>query len=97
MSATNAIGEGELSEVVSHYAQTKPAAPAAPFRVSSEKVDETTGSITLAWSPLVYTGGVPATGFKLYSVDSSDQVVLRFDGTDKPEVLETTITGLILD
>ena len=83
--------------MVSHFAQAKPGAPTAPYRVSSEKNDETYGSITLAWSPLVDTGGVPATGFKLYSVDSSNEVVLEFDGTDAPEILETTVSGLILD
>jgi hypothetical protein len=37
------------------------------------------------------------TGFKLYSIDEADTVVLEFDGTDQPEVLIYSVTGLILD
>jgi hypothetical protein len=31
--------------------------------------DETYGEITLGWLPLIESGGVPITGYKLYSVD----------------------------
>jgi hypothetical protein len=65
----NAVGEGELSSVVGHYAQSLPGKPLSPYRVSSEKTSASTASITLAWYPLIETGGVPATGFKLYSID----------------------------
>jgi hypothetical protein len=35
VSAVNAIGEGVLSDVISHFAQSKPGKPIAPYRVSS--------------------------------------------------------------
>lgn len=59
-----------------------PGKPQAPYRVSSEQTSETTASITLAWHPLIETGGVPATGFKLYSIDEDNLTVLEFDGAD---------------
>lgn len=40
---------------------------------------------------------MPTTGFKLYSVDENDETTLEFDGTDLPEILEYTVTGLVLD
>lgn len=97
VSATNEIGEGELSDVVSHYAQSVPGKPLSPYRVFSEKISETTASITLAWYPLTETGGVPATGFKLYSIDEDEVTTLEFDGTDLPEILTTVVTDLALD
>ena len=74
-------------------AQSIPSAPAAPYRVTSDS----TPSITLAWSPPVNTGGVSLTGFKLYSVDNTNTAVLQFDGTDKPAILQYTVTGLSLN
>lgn len=82
--------------MISHFAQSYPGKPLAPYRVSSDKVDESTASITIAWYPLLDTGGVPATGFKLYSI-ADDVTTLEFDGTDLPDVLTTVVTGLVLD
>jgi len=73
VSAVNDIGEGVLSQVVSHYAQSKPGKPEPPYRVASEMTSDDTASITLAWYPLIDSGAVPTTGFKLYSVDESDE------------------------
>jgi hypothetical protein len=46
---------------------------------------------------MIETGGVPATGFKLYSVDENEVTTLEFDGTDMPEILTTVVTDLVLD
>ena len=59
-----------------------PGKPEQVYRVTSSKTSETTASIELAWYPLIETGGVPITGFKLYSVDESNTIVLEFDGSD---------------
>jgi hypothetical protein len=56
-----------------------------------------TASITLSWNPILVTGGVPITGFMLYSVDQDDVTTLQLDATDQPEVLIFTIEGLALD
>ena len=82
---------------MSHFAQSIPGKPLAPFRISSDKTSETTASITLEWYPLTETGGVPATGFKLYSIDEDSVMTLEFDGTDLPEILTSVVTDLVLD
>ena len=87
VASVNAIGEGPLSAEVQSYAQSLPGPPDAPVRVSSEQDDSTTASITLEWNPLLDTGGVPLTGYKVYATDSMDNVSLVFDGTDSPEIL----------
>ena len=71
------------------FAQSLPGKPGPPVRVSSAKVDATTASITLEWSPLIETGGVPLTGYKLYVVDDKDEIALVYDGTDEPAVTQT--------
>ena len=44
------------------------------------------------------TGGVPLTGYKLYQVQVSTNITtLAYDGTNVPNVLSTTVTGLVLD
>ena len=44
------------------------------------------------------TGGVPLTGYKLYQLkDGEIEAFLAFDGTDQPEILQTTLSGLDLD
>lgn len=62
----NAIGEGDLSDVKSHFAQSKPGVPLAPYRHSESKEPDDTATITMRWYPLIETGGVPCTGFKLF-------------------------------
>lgn len=53
--------------MVSHFAQAKPMKASPPYRVSSQlSDDELTAQIELAWHPILETGGVPLTGFKLY-------------------------------
>ena len=104
MSAYNAIGESiSNSTEVASFAQSLPGVVDAPIRVSSE-VDPDDGSgtltasITLRWSPLFDTGGVPLTGYKLYALHiDTDTTSLVFDGTDRPEITETTVSGLELD
>ena len=83
--------------MVSHYAQSVPGKPEAPYRISSSKASETTASIELAWYPLLETGGVPLTGFKLYSVNEDDKKVVEFDGSDHPEILTFSVGGLKLN
>jgi hypothetical protein len=39
-------------------------------------MDEDSASIEIAWYPILETGGVPLTGFKLYSVDINGTVAL---------------------
>jgi len=97
VSSVNAVGESELSLVISHFAQSVPGKPEAVYRVSSTQETDTTASIELAWHPLIQTGGVPVTGFRLYSVDEAANIVLEFDGTDQPELLSYEVTGLRLD
>jgi hypothetical protein len=98
LSAVNKIGESLLpSEIVSHYAQSLPGVPDSPRRVASLKTSATTASITLAWNPLLVTGGVPITGFKLYSVDRNENIVLQLDATNQPQILTHTIKDLLLD
>ena len=56
--------------------------------MSSEKeIGDMTASITLAWNPLIDTGGVPLTGYKLYAVDEAQTETLVYDGTDSPEIV----------
>ena len=94
----NAIGEGELSLEVSSFAQSLPGKPEAPQRVASEQTSLTEASITLEWTPLTDTGGVPLTGYQLYAIDSSDaSMSLLYDGTDFPEVVQVTVLALSID
>jgi hypothetical protein len=66
-------------------------------RVTSTS-DGATASITLKWAATTASGGVALTGYRLYQIDEVAVVTtLAYDGTDHPEVLETTITGLTLD
>ena len=56
--------------------------------MSSEKeIGDMTASITLAWNPLIDTGGVPLTGYKLYAVDEAQTETFVYDGTDSPEIV----------
>lgn len=75
-----------------------PATPFTPSIVSSTKVDASTAQAVIQWYAVVETGGRPLTGYKVYANRvSSGAESLVYDGTDKPEVLTATITGLILD
>jgi hypothetical protein len=51
----------------------------------------------MAWYPIIETGGVPLTGFKLYSVYDGESPVLQFDGSDRPEILTATVSSLLLN
>jgi hypothetical protein len=57
----------------------------------------TQASISLSWTAPINTGGVSLTGFKLYSVDSQNTVVLQYNGANQPATLSYTVSGLALD
>ena len=97
VAAVNAIGESILSSPISHIAQSSPGQTAAPMRTSSAKTDATAASVSLQWTAPVNTGGVSLTGFKLYSIDQQENIVLQFNGVNQPATLSYTITGLSLD
>ena len=71
MTAHNRVGEGPVSVEIEARAQSLPGKLARPERVSSVVVAGVTSttSITVKWYSvdLLDTGGVPLTGFKLYS------------------------------
>lgn len=75
-----------------------PGTPEVPYSISQVKTGTTTASITVGWYALLDTGGVPLTGYKLYMTRvSTSTTTTAYDGTDQPAVLQTTITGLVLD
>lgn len=98
ISAVNDVGEGVLSDEISHYAMTKPGAPQKPYIITSVKSGTSTSSATIGWYAVIETGGVPLTGYKLYAKLLSTGVeTMVYDGTDKPEVLSTIVGNLVLD
>lgn len=75
-----------------------PSAPRKPYLISSVKSGATTADVTLGWKPLLDTGGVPLTGYKLYQKRLSDSSTsLAYDGSNSPEILQAVISGLELD
>lgn len=62
-----------------------------------------TATLTITWQleELVDTGGVPLTGFKLYSYLTATQTAAAasavYDGTGVPAVKEAAVSGLTLD
>jgi hypothetical protein len=74
-----------------------PGAPNAPYMTASVEATSTTANITLAWNPLMNTGGVPLTGYKLYQLSvSTGTTTLAYDGTNQPAVLTALVAGLTL-
>jgi len=74
-----------------------PAKPEAPVYVSSTYA-ALLASVTVEWTPLTDTGGVPLTGYKVYYIDgTTSTTVLGYDGTSIPTVVQVTLTGLTLD
>ena len=72
-----------------------PGAPNAPYMTASVEATSTTANITLAWNPLMDTGGVPLTGYKLYQLSvSTGTTTLAYDGTNQPAVLTALVAGL---
>ena len=63
----------------------------------SEATDTQTASITLEWQAPLNSGGVPLTGFKLYSWTDIEGEVLQLDATNHPEILSFTVAGLTID
>jgi len=57
----------------------------------------TTASITLAWYPVIETGGIPIVGFKLYGSNILNETKVYYDGTNHPEILNYTIQNLPLN
>ena len=87
VSAVNAIGEGPLSAEISSYAKSLPGTPRAPYVTSSIKSGPATADVTISWYPLLETGGVPLTGYKLYQIEvSTSTTTLVYDGTNIPAV-----------
>jgi hypothetical protein len=87
VTAVNVIGEGPLSDEIVSFAFSLPGAPSAPYRITSTKKfnpgkGKFKATITIGWEPLVETGSVPLTGYKLYMTNLSDGRVLAYDGTD---------------
>lgn len=73
--AGNDIGYGPTSDTSTYYAADIPGAPAAPIFEGG-----TVTSISLAWSPPAYTGGIPITGYLLY-MQVLEENILIYDGT----------------
>ena len=81
----NEIGEGPLSVEESQYAMSLPGTPDAPMITSSVQSGTFTATINVDWTPLMDTGGVPLTGYKLYMTRvSTNAQTLAYDGTDQP-------------
>jgi titin len=98
VSAVNEVGEGTLSAEFGHYAKSLPGQPEAPTYVSSTEDSVTTASVSLEWTPLTDTGGVPLTGYKVYYIDdSTSTTTLGYDGSGAPETSSCTISSLVLD
>lgn len=98
VTAVNEIGEGTLSAEITSIAKDLPGKPEAPWRTTSVKTSATEASITLQWNPLINTGGVALTGYKLYQKHVlTSATTLAYDGTDAPEITTITITNLVLD
>lgn len=75
------------------YAQTIPSQPDAPMRVTSAEINATHASIDLKWNPVLDTGGVPLTGYKVFHGAST----LAYDGSTAPQVTTASITALTID
>lgn len=75
------------------YAQTIPSQPDAPMRVTSAETNATHASIDLKWNPVLDTGGVPLTGYKVFHGAST----LAYDGSTAPQVTTASITALTID
>jgi len=94
----NDVGEGSLSAPVSHYAMSPPETPAVITLVSSVMTSVSAASATVSWVAVTDTGGVPLTGYKVYTTMVSTGIItLAYDGTNMPEVRQTTITNLVLN
>ena len=71
--------------------------PDTPFVVSSVQSGTTTADVEIEWNPLMQTGGVPLTGYKLYMLRVSTSVqTLIYDGTNNPATTMANITNLVL-
>lgn len=53
ISAVNDVGEGVLSDEISHYAMTKPDAPQKPYIITSVKSGTLTSSATIGWYAVI--------------------------------------------
>lgn len=94
----NDVGEGVLSDEIQYLAMSVPATPLTPMILSTSKTGAATASADINWYAVIETGGVPLTGYKVYKTLVSTGVQsLAYDGTNKPEILSTTLTGLILN
>ena len=72
--------------------------PSIPRRVSSTQTGVTTASVTVTWNAVIDTGGIPLTGYKVYTtLVSSGVMMLAYDGTNLPEIHSTTIINLVLN
>lgn len=75
-----------------------PAKPSPPRSLVSLKTGAASASVTLSWNAVIETGGVPLIGYEVYSkLLSTGTKSLVFDGINHPEILETTVSNLILD
>lgn len=63
ITAYNAVGESVLSTALKTYAMTKPGTPSAPMREFPDGISST--HIKLSWDPVINTGFVPLTGYKV--------------------------------
>ena len=90
MQAVNSIDSSDYSDVSYFVCADLPGAPATPTLETS-----TSSSITIAWNPPTYTGGVALTGYRVYMNDLiSDIWVMIYDGNNYPSTLTFTQTGL---
>ncbi len=99
MSAVNDVGEGELSDEIQHLAMSVPDTPQAPTIVSQAQTGPSTASATIQWNAVIKTGGVPLTGYKVYTKRLGDTGAPNeaYDGSGKPGDLTTELSGLALD
>jgi len=94
LSASNAIGEGPMSNPVTFYSAYKPATPSSPSKVKIY-YSNTDICIDLSWTA-PYNGGAPITGYLLYYSDFSinDTYICKYNGTSRPDILNASACNL---
>lgn len=98
VSAVNEIAEGPLSVLKQTLAMDVPGTPLIPYLIDSQDTSPTDAEVTIGWYPVTDTGGVPLSGYKLYQYTYPSTVPsLVYDGTNQPDILSATISGLVLD
>jgi len=97
ITAYNLVGSSVAPADISGTFADPPTKPQAPFLVSSTKTSVSTATLTIGWTPVSDTGGVPITGYKLYMLDTvTSSTTTIYDSTASPSTTQYAATGLTL-